>query len=133
MFTGEPKRFSSAILPPWFRKSPKISEVLPLLCPHGLSSGGFVPALEQFLGSSAGLSPATDYVYVCTSAWPKRARRRTPVRTRCRIPSITCRWSRHRPQRPLLTVRNGRSRPHSASVRSPRPTPTTTPQEEMVT
>jgi transposase-like protein len=57
--TGEPKRFSSAILPPWCRKSPKISEVLPLLYLHGLSSGDFVPALEQFLGSTAGLSPAT--------------------------------------------------------------------------
>lgn len=57
--TGERKRFSLAILPPWARKSPKISEVLPLLYLHGLSSGGFVPALEQFLGSSAGLSPAT--------------------------------------------------------------------------
>ncbi|MFF3244734.1 hypothetical protein ACFYWY_13570 [Streptomyces sp. NPDC002870] len=29
------------------RKSPKISEVLPLLYLHGLSSGDFVPALEQ--------------------------------------------------------------------------------------
>ncbi|MFD3938181.1 IS256 family transposase [Streptomyces sp. NPDC058611] len=57
--TGERRRFSSAILPPWARKSPKISEVLPLLYLHGLSSGDFVPALEQFLGSSAGLSPAT--------------------------------------------------------------------------
>ncbi|MFB8778048.1 IS256 family transposase [Streptomyces broussonetiae] len=57
--TGERKRFSSAILPPWCHKSPKISEVLPLLYLHGLSSGDFVPALEQFLGSSAGLSPAT--------------------------------------------------------------------------
>ncbi|WLQ53757.1 transposase (plasmid) [Streptomyces poriferorum] len=57
--TGERKRFSSAILPPWCRKSPKIREVLPLLYLHGLSSGDFVPALEQFLGSSAGLSPAT--------------------------------------------------------------------------
>lgn len=47
--TGERKRFSSAILPPWCRKSPKISEVLPLLYLHGLSSGDFVPALEQFL------------------------------------------------------------------------------------
>ena len=57
--TGERKRFASAILPPSCRKSPKISEVLPLLYLHGLSSGDFVPALEQFLGSSAGLSPAT--------------------------------------------------------------------------
>jgi transposase-like protein len=29
--TGERKRFRSAILPPWCRKSPKIAEVLPLL------------------------------------------------------------------------------------------------------
>ncbi|MEU1185958.1 IS256 family transposase [Streptomyces sp. NPDC005820] len=65
--TGERKRFSSAILPPWARKSPKVSEVLPLLYLHGLSSGDFVPALEQFLGSSAGLSPAT--VTRLTAQW----------------------------------------------------------------
>ncbi len=56
--TGERKRFSSKILAPWCRRSPKVS-VLPLLYLHGLSSGDFVPALEQFLGSAAGLSPAT--------------------------------------------------------------------------
>jgi transposase-like protein len=56
--TGERQQFSSAILPPWCRKTPKITEVLPLLYLHGLSSGDFVPALGQFLGSSAGLSPA---------------------------------------------------------------------------
>ncbi|MFH8739317.1 MULTISPECIES: IS256 family transposase [unclassified Streptomyces] len=65
--TGERRRFSSAILPPWARKSPKISEVLPLLYLHGLSSGDFVPALEQLLGSSAGLSPAT--VTRLTAQW----------------------------------------------------------------
>ncbi|WP_079142881.1 IS256 family transposase [Streptomyces noursei] len=65
--TGERRRFSSAILPPWCRKSPKISEVLPLLYLHGLSSGDFVPALEQFLGSSAGLSAAT--VTRLTTQW----------------------------------------------------------------
>jgi transposase-like protein len=54
--TGERCRFSSAILPPWCRKTPKITEVLPLLYLHGLSSGDFVPALGQFLGSTAGLS-----------------------------------------------------------------------------
>ncbi len=41
--TGEQMRFSSAILPPWARKTPKITEVLPLLYLHGLSSGDFVP------------------------------------------------------------------------------------------
>ena len=54
--TGERLRFSSAILPPWARKAPQVSDVLPLLYLHGLSSGDFVPALGQFLGSSAGLS-----------------------------------------------------------------------------
>ncbi len=57
--TGERKRFSSKILAPWCRKSPKISEVLPLLYLYGLSSGDFVPALEQILDSTVGLSPAT--------------------------------------------------------------------------
>lgn len=36
--TGERKRFASAILPAWCRKSPQINEVLPLLYLHGLSS-----------------------------------------------------------------------------------------------
>ncbi|MEU5979588.1 IS256 family transposase [Streptomyces sp. NPDC047315] len=57
--TGERKRFSSKILAPWCRKSPKASEVLPLLYLRGLSSGDFLPALEQFLGSAIGLSSAT--------------------------------------------------------------------------
>ena len=65
--TGERKRFSSAILPPWARKTPKISEVLPLLYLHGLSTGDFVPALEQFLGSTTGLSSAT--VSRLTATW----------------------------------------------------------------
>jgi transposase-like protein len=56
--TGERLGFSSAILPPWARKTPKVTEVLPLLYLHGLSTGDFVPALGQFLGSSAGLSAA---------------------------------------------------------------------------
>ena len=47
--TGERKRASSAILPPWARKTPKITEMLSLLYLHGLSSGDFVPALGQFL------------------------------------------------------------------------------------
>ncbi|AXH95009.1 IS256 family transposase [Ornithinimicrobium avium] len=57
--TGQRARFASAILPAWARKSPQLAEVLPLLYLHGLSSGDFVPALEQFLGTSAGLSAKT--------------------------------------------------------------------------
>ena len=54
--TGQKASFTSAILPPWCRKSPKVGEVLPLLYLHGSSSGDFVPALEGFFGSAAGLS-----------------------------------------------------------------------------
>jgi len=57
--SGERMRFASAILPAWCRRSPKIGEVLPLLYLHGLSGGDFVPALEQFLGTGAGLSAST--------------------------------------------------------------------------
>ena len=70
--TGERQRFSSAILPPWARKTPRIEEVLPLLYLHGLSSGDFVPALGQFLGSSKGLSAST--VTRLTEAWKAEAR-----------------------------------------------------------
>jgi transposase-like protein len=57
--TGDRRRFASVILPAWCRKSPKVSDVLPLLYLHGLSSKDFVPALEGFLGTDAGLSAAT--------------------------------------------------------------------------
>jgi hypothetical protein len=41
--TGERQRFSSAILPPWARRTPKITEVSQLLYLHGLSSGDSYP------------------------------------------------------------------------------------------
>ncbi len=70
--TGERARFSSAILPPWCRKTPKINEVLPLLYLHGLSSGDFVPALGQFLGSTAGLS--APVITKLTETWQAEQR-----------------------------------------------------------
>ena len=54
--TGERVQCQSVILPRWCRRSPKVAEVLPLLYLHGLSSGDFVPALEEFFGAAAGLS-----------------------------------------------------------------------------
>lgn len=54
--TGERAGFRSLILPPWCRRSPKVSEVLPLLYLHGLSTKDFVPALAEFFGTQAGLS-----------------------------------------------------------------------------
>jgi transposase-like protein len=54
--TGTRTGFRSQILPPWARRSPKVTEVLPLLYLHGLSTKDFVPALTEFFGSEAGLS-----------------------------------------------------------------------------
>jgi transposase-like protein len=91
------EKFTSAILPPYMRKSPKVAEVLPILYLRGIPTGDFAPALEGFFGSSAGLSPSTvqrlteswraeladwaardlsevDYVYVWAET-PQRARR----------------------------------------------------------
>ena len=70
--TGARRRFTSAILPPWCRKTPKISEVLPLLYLHGLSSGDFVPALGEFLGSTAGLS--APVITKLTETWKAEQR-----------------------------------------------------------
>jgi len=64
---GQRRRFKSVILPPYMRRSSKVTEVLPLLYLHGLSSGDFVPALEEFFGSQAGLSAAT--ITRLTESW----------------------------------------------------------------
>ena len=69
---GNRQRFSSKILPAWSRKSGKVAEVLPLLYLHGLSSLDFAPALEQFLGTGAGLSAAT--VTRLTAQWQDEAK-----------------------------------------------------------
>jgi transposase-like protein len=58
--TGERRRFGSRILPAYARRSPKVTEVLPILYLRGLSTGDFKPALEDLLGEDAsGLSPST--------------------------------------------------------------------------
>jgi putative transposase len=69
--SGARMRFASVILPAWCRKSPQVAEVLPLLYLHGLSTSDFGPALERFLGSGAGLSPAT--VNRLTTQWQDEA------------------------------------------------------------
>jgi putative transposase len=57
---GERERFTSAILPPYMRRSPKVAEVLPVLYLRGLSTGDFAPALKSLLGEDAsGLSATT--------------------------------------------------------------------------
>ena len=55
--TGERQKFSSRILPAYARRSPKVTDVLPILYLRGLSTGDFGPALRDLLGDDAsGLS-----------------------------------------------------------------------------
>ena len=60
-------QFTSNILPPYMRRSPKVTEVLPILYLRGLSTNDFAPALEGFFGSAAGLSAST--IQRLTEAW----------------------------------------------------------------
>jgi putative transposase len=71
--SGQRMRFRSSILPPYVRRSPKVAEVLPLLYLHGLSGGDFVPALEEFFGSKAGLSATT--IARLTEQWQEERER----------------------------------------------------------
>ena len=53
-------------------QDPEVTEVLPLLYLHGLSSGDFVPALGQFLGSTTGLS--APVITKLTETWKAEQR-----------------------------------------------------------
>jgi len=58
--TGERRKFSSRILPAYARRSPKVTDVLPVLYLRGLSTGDFGPALRDLLGEDAsGLSASS--------------------------------------------------------------------------
>jgi hypothetical protein len=72
---GQRFKFTSRILPPYMRRSPKVAEVLPVLYLRGLSTGDFREALAALLGEdAAGLSATniarltdeweTEYVWV---------------------------------------------------------------------
>ena len=53
-------RFSSSILPPYMRRSPRLDEAIPVLYLRGLSTGDFAEALPALLGAEAtGFSAAT--------------------------------------------------------------------------
>jgi hypothetical protein len=65
-----------------------MTDVLPLLHLHGLSTSDFGPALEQFLGSGAGLSATT--ITRLTAQWHDEAKSDRPrplnaiLRSACR-------------------------------------------------
>ena len=68
------RRFTSAILPPYMRRSPKVAEVLPILYLRGLSTGDFREALPVLLGpDAAGLSPTN--ITRLTNSWATEYRR----------------------------------------------------------
>lgn len=54
-------KFTSSILPPYMRKSPRLEEAVPILYLRGLSTSDFGPALSALLGEKAvaGFSPTT--------------------------------------------------------------------------
>ena len=55
--TGESHRFRSRILPAYARRSSTVTDLLPILYLHALSTGDFGPALRELLGNErAGLS-----------------------------------------------------------------------------
>src|SRR5262245_58997122 len=59
---GERQKFTSRILPPYVRRSPRVESVLPLLYLHGLSTGDFREALPALLGpEAAGLSRSEEH------------------------------------------------------------------------
>jgi len=65
---GQRQRFTSRILPPYMRRSPKVAEVLPVLYLRGLSTGDFREALPILLGEdAAGLSPTN--IARLTAVW----------------------------------------------------------------
>lgn len=65
---GQRQYFTSQILPPYMRRSPKVAEVLPILYLRGLATGDFRPALEGLLGAdAAGLSPTN--IARLTASW----------------------------------------------------------------
>jgi transposase-like protein len=67
---GRRPRFTSRIIAPYMRCSPKVAAVLSILYLRGLSIGDFRPALEVLLGKhAAGLSPTT--ITRLTAGWKK--------------------------------------------------------------
>ncbi len=65
---GVRHKFTSAILPPYVRRSPRLESVLPLLYLHGLSSGDFREALPALLGPAAG-GLSSSAILRLTKAW----------------------------------------------------------------
>ena len=69
--SGDRQRFTSCILPPYMRRSPKVAEVLPVLYLRGLSTGDFQPALTSLLGGEASAGLSSTPITRLLAAWQK--------------------------------------------------------------
>src|SRR5438309_1566336 len=58
---GQRQRFSSRILPPYMRRSPKVAEVLPILYTPRALYRRFPPRARRVAGSSPRITPPTSY------------------------------------------------------------------------
>ena len=63
------ERFSSSILPPYARKSPKIESLLPILYLKGLSTSDFRSALEELLGAEATAGLSATSITTLKKSW----------------------------------------------------------------
>lgn len=64
-------RFTSAILPPYLRRSPKVENLLPILYLKGLSSGDFRSALSEFLGEEATAGLSASAIVALKRVWER--------------------------------------------------------------
>ncbi len=71
--SGQRRRFTSRILPPYMRRSPKVAEVLPVLYLRGLSTNDFREALPILLGEDAAGLSATNITRL-TAVWEQEYR-----------------------------------------------------------
>jgi transposase-like protein len=63
------RHFTSRILPPYMRKSPRLEEAVPVLYLRGLSTGDFQEALSAFLGTEAVAGFSATTVTGLLSVW----------------------------------------------------------------
>ena len=72
------EKFTSELLPPWMRRSPKVDEVIPVLYLRGLSTGDFKEGLTVLVGeaasglSASGISRQLGAWEAEVEAWKKR-------------------------------------------------------------
>jgi len=86
-------KFTSRILPPYMRRSPKVAEVLPVLYMRGLSTGDFREALAALLGKDAAGLSATNIARLTNEGRLSTAPSRSgawPIAITCTSGSMGC-------------------------------------------